>query len=100
MRKNIEISELKIKKHREQNGICPVCGALIINPGAGQLAHRIGQGKRNMKMYGKKIIHHPLNMVLACSGECNGLLLVDNHPVKKEEILTEIKNAIKGKNNV
>lgn len=78
---------------------CEVCGDKLTE-GTAQLAHRINQSKRNLKKYGKAIIHHKLNLATTCS-KCNNKVslygkynsidrLVEN--IKKELKLLDIYN--------
>lgn len=87
-RTQIEIAELKLRKAEEQKGLCPRCGEKL--PAGAQLAHKINQGPRNMRKYGKAIIDHPFNMDLTCPGICNKLTLIDNKPVEKLALLDKI----------
>lgn len=107
-REELEMMEMKLLKKIEQDGLCPKCGKPI--PSGAQLAHRINQGpnnKRNLEKrfkdefgpgIGKKIIYHPLNMVLSCPGRCNSSFLVDNKPLERARLINKILDDIRGKN--
>jgi hypothetical protein len=47
--------------------VCHVCRSRL----ASQQAHRLPQTKINLKKYGKKVVHHNINLVSVCSLECN-----------------------------
>jgi len=59
-----------------------------------QIAHRIPQTKRNLKVYGKAILHHPLNLATVCSLKCNSAVLLSpaTHPLEANELIRKIKN--------
>jgi 5-methylcytosine-specific restriction endonuclease McrA len=69
---------------------CQVCGNSL-TAGTPQLAHRIGQRKMFLKMYGKEIIHHPTNLVSVCSLECNAKVDISNRPEEVKKLVEEIK---------
>lgn len=70
---------------------CEVCGGLLNVP---QLAHRIPQTASNLKRYGKKIIHHPVNLIAACSLRCNAAVDIRNHPAEIAAIVAKIKEEL------
>ena len=70
---------------------CQVCGGPLSVP---QLAHRIGQRKMFLKMYGKEVIHHPLNLVSVCSLECNAKVDISNRPAEVTELVQEIRSCL------
>ena len=69
-RLTVEISDMKISKHREQGGICPAC-FLPVFAEQGELAHFIPQREWAVKRWGADVVHHPLNMALTHPGTCN-----------------------------
>jgi len=91
-REQIVIWELKLKKAEEQKELCPRCGNHL--PANAQLSHKINQGSRNTRLYGKAVINHPLNMDLTCPGSCNSKTLIDNKPIEKKELLEKIRAAL------
>lgn len=72
---------------------CQVCGQPL-STGVPQLAHRIGQRKMFLRMYGTAVIHHPLNLVSVCGLECNAVVDISNRPAEVAELVKEIKEAI------
>ena len=70
---------------------CQVCGGPLSVP---QLAHRIAQRKMYLKMYGAKVIHHPLNLVSVCGLECNAKVDISNRPAEVAELVKEIQEAM------
>ncbi|RLG44985.1 MAG: hypothetical protein DRN81_03110 [Thermoproteota archaeon] len=82
----------EMKKHiaaREQYK-CFICGKPT-PLGFGQLAHRIGQGKVNIKKYGKKVIHHPKNLRWVDSLRCNQKVSIDSRPLEVLELVERIR---------
>ena len=69
-RESNKIFELKKKKCAEVGYRCEICG-VYINAYTCQLAHIIPQGKTDMKIYGKEIIHGDDNMKVVCGEKCN-----------------------------
>ena len=74
-----------IKAYTRDDYVCQIC-----NSRATQIAHRIGQGKLNRKIYGDYIIDHVVNLKAVCSLSCNTKVDVTNNPVKREEVLKEV----------
>lgn len=70
---------------------CEACGGPVNQYGTAQLAHRIPQNTRNLNRYGKKIIHHPVNLAAACSLRCNAAVDIRNHPAEIAAIIARIK---------
>lgn len=63
------IRSTRARKFLEQRGKCAVCGKLLTTEM--QLAHKIPQRKWCLREWGAEVIHHPRNMALVCSLECN-----------------------------
>ena len=74
-REMIHVSETKLRLLESRDNRCEVCGKLI-GPYETQLAHRIPQSKRNLKKYGKTIIHDTRNLAVTCGLECNAKVIV------------------------
>lgn len=91
-REKLEAEEKKIRIYNIRAGICEVCPK-IISYSQAQLAHRIPKSKVNLKKYGKGIIHHPKNLALTCSLECNSKVNINNNPGAIEELLKEIEDG-------
>jgi hypothetical protein len=72
---------------------CCVCGRPI-NLGTPQLAHRIGQRKQFIKLYGREVIHHPLNLASVCSLECNAVVDISNRPAEVARLVDEIRRTL------
>ena len=89
------LRETKLKKYAEQCGICGVCGNELTNAFTAELAHRIPQTESNIRRYGKKVIHHDLNMVLVCSKKCNSSVLINNKPIRKAQLISHILEDLK-----
>jgi len=87
-RERFEAAEQKRRLIDEAGGICVICRAAP----AIFLAHRIPKTKRNLKCYGRVVIHHHLNLVPVCSdSDCNDACLIDNRPREKARLLAQIK---------
>lgn len=71
---------------------CSVCDKQVTFE-TGQLAHRIPRTKGNVKQYGLNIIDHEMNLRLTCA-TCNQLVLLDNKPKEKEQLVKSIQSAI------
>jgi hypothetical protein len=91
----IIIAETKLRKYTEQDGNCGHCGNELERPYDAELAHRIPQTKLNLKKFGKKVIHHDINLVLVCSKRCNSGVLIDNKPVRKAQVISQIQESLK-----
>lgn len=103
-RKRIEIADLKLLKAEQQGNRCPRCGEIL--PVGAELAHKIGQGSRNIEHYereysreygrgiGNKIIHHPLNVDLTCPGPCNNHTGINSKTQLVRDLIEEILEAI------
>lgn len=81
---------------------CQKCGG-VENLG---IAHRIKSGKGTQKyiknfmiskynitlnmMQVNQIINDPLNLILACNGDCNDSFNIFNKPVQRDELLQKI----------
>ena len=72
---------------------CEVCGKPT-PLGRGQMAHRIPQRKRNLKKYGKAVIHHPRNLAWTCGLECNAAVSLGAHTAEIERLADEIRREL------
>lgn len=72
---------------------CEACGRQTPLT-AGQLAHRVPQTERYLKLYGPERIHHPLNLAWTCSLECNGRMDLRHRPLQLRDKLMEIDWAL------
>lgn len=69
---------------------CEVCGKplnLVAHP---QVAHRIPQATRFLVRFGKRVIHHPLNLAATCSLACNAAVDIRNHPQEIRSLIEKI----------
>lgn len=92
-RERFEANEMKLRLLNARGWICEVCGQPL-SPCNAQLAHRIPKTKRNLKSYGKEVIHNPLNLACVCSLRCNSAVLCDpsTRPVEAMELLERIRS--------
>jgi hypothetical protein len=90
-REILEAEEMK----RHFIALYPICAVCHGGPST-QLAHRIGQGKHNLKRYGRAVIHHHLNMVPVCGLKCNSAVVIDHKPMQVKALLTAIHFDIDG----
>lgn len=90
-----QVMETKLRLLNRRGSRCEVCGTPV-TLGSCQLAHRIPKTKRNLKTYGKKVIHHDLNLAIVCSLRCNSMVLcnIATNPVEAGRIISQIKEAI------
>jgi len=95
-REQLDYATQRIYLFLRAEGKCEVCGRRI-NSETMQLAHRIPQTKRNLKKYGKEVIHHPKNLRATCSLSCNSKVDIRNHPVAQSNLLAEIEEEIDAK---
>lgn len=93
-RKQFEILEQRAEIFKRDCYTCQHCRSSIFEYGTPQLAHRVAQTKANLKKYGKAVIHHPLNMVSACSLECNAAMNIGMNPGKVMSLVREIESVI------
>ncbi len=91
-REELELHELKMRIAMDQGGLCGVCGKPM-TPSGTQLAHRIPQRKHLIRMYGKRVIHHRMNMVAVCGLDCNAKVSL-GATVPQQEMADRIKEAI------
>ena len=92
---SLEVYDMKVQKCEDQHYRCGVCGE-VINPYKCQLAHRIPKTKYLLKKYGRKIIHHRLNLVAVCSLKCNAAVLCDpkTRPIEAQALIDEIRENL------
>lgn len=72
---------------------CQICGQPLMT-GVAQLAHRIGQRKQFVKLYGAEVIHHPLNLLSVCSLQCNSAADISNRPAEVAQLVNEIRSKL------
>ena len=89
-----EAEERKQEMYVKAKGKCEVCGQAVPY-GVCQLAHRIPKHQRNLKKYGKEIIHNPLNMAIVCSLACNAKVMKGSgRPLEAEELAEKIRGLL------
>jgi 5-methylcytosine-specific restriction endonuclease McrA len=93
-RRQVEIDDTKLAVAARDGWRCVYCGC--VDQSRLQLAHRVPQDRRYIDRYGSRVIHHSLNMVLACD-RCNHKAEVDpkTRPIEAQAIIVEILTAIK-----
>jgi 5-methylcytosine-specific restriction endonuclease McrA len=95
-RKLDDIRETKLAVFSRDSWKCVVCG----KP-ATQIAHVIAQNKMNLRRYGAKVIHHPMNLRSVCSLQCNHAVEISTkaQPREATRIASEIKNELSYQNS-
>lgn len=88
-RERFAFEELKRELLRE-HPICQVCGK---RPST-QCAHRIPKDKPNLRKYGKRIVHHRLNILAVCSLACNDAVSISNHPEEIKALVERIRGEL------
>ena len=86
-RKSFDISVRKLEVLDRDHWACQMCG----NP-ATQLAHRIPQTRANIRKYGERVIHHPLNLMSVCGLRCNAAAIV--HGADERALVCQILDLI------
>ena len=94
-RQSFKLYESRVRLFNRSGGKCEVCGEPILFHEC-QLAHRIPQTKANLKLYGKTVIHHDLNIAVVCSLACNSAVLINRatRPVEADELLQKIHKEL------
>ena len=90
-RQSFDMQEQRQEIFKRDGYTCQNCGESIYRFGTQQIAHRIGQGKANVKRYGKEVIHHPLNMASVCSLRCNDAMNIGFSTKQADELAEKIK---------
>ncbi|TET97708.1 MAG: hypothetical protein E3J23_08500 [Candidatus Stahlbacteria bacterium] len=93
-REKFDFFIIKAELYYERGCCCERCNTPL-NLHGFELAHRIGQGA--ISLYGKKIIHHKLNLKIVCqSKDCNDFFNIGNKPGQVKALVAEIKEVIEG----
>ena len=87
---NYQQQENRLSIFKRDKFRCIVCGNPITRFGTPQLAHRIKQSKYNLRKYGERIIHHPLNTGSTCQLSCNAKLDLG----VKDELINDLLKKI------
>lgn len=98
-KQKLEANELKQEMVRKAHCRCQICGCPVTFFTA-QLSHRIPKSKEYIKLYGRAVIFHPLNMPVCCA-DCNSKVLLDpaTHPVEASKLVDKIQSQIYLDNN-
>lgn len=90
-----QVMETKLRLLNGRGSRCEVCGKPVTLESC-QLAHRVPKTKHNLKTYGKRIIHHDINLAVVCSLRCNSAVLcnIATNPVEAGRIISRIVEAI------
>lgn len=89
--------KVRTKVFNRSGGFCEVCGEPISFDDY-QLAHRIPQRKYNLAKYGKRVIHHPLNLVATCSLRCNTAVSLNTHTEEVRLLVESIEERLEADN--
>lgn len=94
-RERFKMQEQRLQLLIERGSRCEVCGNHLTISNL-QIAHRIPQSKANLKKYGKKIIHHPLNLATVCSLKCNSAVLCNpaTMPITTQKLIKKIEENL------
>jgi hypothetical protein len=94
-REELAIYETRVRLLNRSGCRCEVCGKPVFLE-TSQIAHRIPKTKRNLKIYGKGVIHHEINLAVVCSLRCNSAVLrnIATNPVECGRIISRIKEAL------
>ena len=68
---NYEQQLKRIQMFIDADWKCANCRGDLRQYGSPAQAHIINQSDRNLKKYGKEIIHHYLNIKVVCCDKCN-----------------------------
>jgi hypothetical protein len=77
-------------------GRCEVCGDQL-EWGTFQMAHRIPQRKWLFKLYGARVLHHPMNLAAVCGLDCNNSVSIGGQPMAIQELVDEIEEELHGR---
>lgn len=96
-RDRLRIGDLKLELCEAQDYECACgCGARVTADQC-DLAHRIPQTQSNLKTYGKRILHHRLNLGAVPAGrlDCNKRIEIGRaHFAERQQLLYRIMEAI------
>ena len=95
---NFKEQEQRLEIFRRDGWVCQNCGMRLSHPRAvPQIAHILNQNKVNIKLYGKELIHHPLNLKSACGLLCNQKLSIYGKYGTIQKHVEKIQKAIDDK---
>lgn len=85
--------EKRIEIFEKHHWKCKNCGC-DVREFTPQLAHLINQSKSNIKMYGKEVIHHEMNLKPACTLFCNQKLSLYGRYNSIKDLIAKIKEEL------
>ena len=98
-RESFNLAETRDAIYRRDHGVCRFCGNPVVYPG--ELAHRIPQTISNLRKYGKRRVHHPLNLALVClrKPRCNDGMMIGYDPEAEAELIKSIDNNLEAQDD-
>ena len=93
-REQVLLDDTRLAVYSRAGWKCEVCGtplSLVAHP---QLAHRIPQNTRNLVRYGKRVIHHELNLAATCCLACNAAADIKNQGSKIALLVQKIRHSL------
>ena len=97
-REKLAITDAQLACFSRAGWRCESCGHPVDRYGTPQMAHRIPQNTRNLRRYGKRIIHHPLNTAATCCLECNAAMSIGGKPLAIAALVKQIDKCLQGEN--
>ena len=96
-RQQFEVSEARFFLWSRQRGKCAYCGKLHPYPHDLEIAHIIPQTKGNLAKYGKRVIHHTMNIRAVCRGSsrCNSGVAIGQNPVREKRLVLKINQELR-----
>lgn len=92
----LDYLEKRMYVYNRSGGICEIPGCNNhIEYDTYQMAHIISKGKVNMRLYGKEVIHHPLNIKATCGDACNRAASCGAHTEEIRLLVEKIRQEIK-----
>jgi Fe2+ or Zn2+ uptake regulation protein len=86
-----DVNDLKERLYYQQHGLCAVCGKPLDFTNF-HAAHIVPQRKHWLKLYGKRLIMHEVNMKATCPTDaCNGAVSLGNNAHRVEKHMQYIK---------
>ena len=92
---NVLEQEKRLNIFIKSGWICEECKGYLNRYGTAQLGHRIPNTKPMIKRYGKRVIHHKLNLAPTCSLKCNAKVAIGKSMTEQiNSLVNEITRAI------
>ena len=89
----LEIDDQRWALYHRANGRCEVCDA-VLSIEKGEMAHRIAKSRVNIQRFGEGVVHHLLNLMWACAGNCNSACNIGMKTVPVANLVREIRLQI------